>query len=55
MLFTPGRIHVTYGKPITVEQVKDMGDKKLAELLTKTLRKMQTESRTKQNKKPYDY
>ncbi len=54
-LFTPGQIHVTYGKPITVQQVKDMGDKKLAELLTKTLRKMQTQSRIKQGKNPYDY
>jgi 1-acyl-sn-glycerol-3-phosphate acyltransferase len=55
-LFSPGhRIHVTYGKPITVEQVKDMGDKKLAEHLTKTLRQMQTQSRIKQNKEPYEY
>jgi 1-acyl-sn-glycerol-3-phosphate acyltransferase len=54
-LFSPGPISVTYGKPITVEQVKDMGDKKLAELLTETLRKMQTESRIKQGKKPFDY
>ena len=54
-LFTPGPIRVSYGKPITVEQVKDMGDKKLAELLTQTLRNMQTKSRIKQGKKPYDY
>ena len=54
-LFTPGQIHVTYGKPISVQQVKDMGDKKLAMLLTDTLRKMQTQSRLKQNKKSYDY
>jgi 1-acyl-sn-glycerol-3-phosphate acyltransferase len=54
-LFSPGRIHVTYGKPITVEQVKDMGDKKLAEHLTQTLRNMQTQSRLKQNKSPYNY
>jgi 1-acyl-sn-glycerol-3-phosphate acyltransferase len=54
-LFTPGRIHVTYGKPITVQQVKDMGDKKLAEFLTQTLRKMQTQSRLIQNKKPFTY
>ena len=54
-LFSPGPIRVTYGKPITVEKVKDMGDKKLAELLTETLRKMQTESRIKQGKTPYDY
>ncbi|MHC4241488.1 MAG: lysophospholipid acyltransferase family protein [Planctomycetota bacterium] len=54
-LFSPGQIHVTYGKPITVKQVRDMGDKKLAELLTQTLRNMQTESRIKQGKIPYDY
>ncbi|MCP4261758.1 MAG: hypothetical protein GY774_30290 [Planctomycetes bacterium] len=54
-LFTPGQIHVTYGKPITVKQVKDMGDKKLAELLTQTLRQMQIQSRLSQNKKPYIY
>lgn len=54
-LFSPGYIRVTYGKPITPEQVKDMGDEKLAELLTQTLRNMQTQSRIKQNKKPYDY
>jgi 1-acyl-sn-glycerol-3-phosphate acyltransferase len=54
-LFSPGRIRVTYGKPITVKQVKDMGDEKLAELLTETLRKMQNLSRIKQGKKPYDY
>lgn len=35
-LFSPGPISVTYGKPITAKQVKDMGDKKLAELLTQT-------------------
>ena len=54
-LFTPGPIRVTYGKPITTKQAKDMGDEKLAELLTQTLRKMQTQSRIKQGKKPYNY
>jgi 1-acyl-sn-glycerol-3-phosphate acyltransferase len=54
-LFSPGHIRVTYGKPISVKQVKDMGDEKLAELLTETLRKMQNQSRIKQGKKPYDY
>ena len=54
-LFRPGRIRVTYGKPISVEQVKEMGDKKLAELLTQTLRKMQNHSRLKQKKEPYKY
>ena len=48
-------ISVCYGKAITAEQAKNMGDKKLAEALTDTLRQMQTKSRVKQGKKPYDY
>jgi hypothetical protein len=54
-LFSPGSISVCYGKAITAEQSKNMGDEKLAELLTDTLRQMQTESRVKRGKKPYDY
>jgi 1-acyl-sn-glycerol-3-phosphate acyltransferase len=54
-LFSPGSISVCYGKPITAEQAKNMGDKKLAEVLTDTLRQMQTNCRVKQGKKPYDY
>ena len=54
-LFSPGSISVCYGKPISAEQAKKMGDKKLAEVLTDTLRQMQTKSRIKQGKKPFDY
>ncbi len=54
-LFSPGLISVCYGKAISAEQAKNMGDKKLAELLTDTLRQMQTNCRIKQGKKPYDY
>lgn len=54
-LFSPGPISVCYGKPISAEQAKKMGDKKLAELLTDTLRQMQTNCRIKHGKKPYDY
>ncbi len=54
-IFSPGSISVCYGKVITAEQVKNMGDSKLAELLTDTLRQMQTKSRIEQGKKPYDY
>jgi 1-acyl-sn-glycerol-3-phosphate acyltransferase len=54
-LFSPGPISVCYGKAITAEQAKNMGDEKLAEVLTDTLRQMQTKSRIKQGKKPYDY
>ncbi len=55
-IFTPGaKITVQYGKGISQEQVKKMNDRELAELLTETLRRMQTESRKERGKKPYDY
>ena len=55
-LFSPGgTITVHYGKAISAEQAKNMGDKKLAEYLTETLRQMQTKSRIEQGKVPYDY
>jgi 1-acyl-sn-glycerol-3-phosphate acyltransferase len=55
-IFSPGgTIIVHYGKAITAEQAKNMGDEKLAELLTETLRQMQTKCRLDQGKKPYDY
>ena len=54
-IFSPGRIEVCYGKVISAEQVKNMSDRELAELLTDTLRRMQTESRIKQGKEPYNY
>ncbi len=54
-LFSPGLISVCYGKAISAEQAKKMGDKKLAEVLTDTMRQMQTKIRVKQGKKPYDY
>ncbi|MHC4424535.1 MAG: lysophospholipid acyltransferase family protein [Planctomycetota bacterium] len=54
-LFSRGPISVCYGKVITAEQVKNMGDTKLAEVLTETLRQMQNDSRIKQGKKTYEY
>ena len=54
-LFSSGSIAVCYGKAISAEQAKEMGDAKLAEVLTDTLRQMQTTCRIKQGKKPYDY
>ncbi|MHC4489059.1 MAG: lysophospholipid acyltransferase family protein [Planctomycetota bacterium] len=54
-IFSPGSILICYGKVITAEQVKNMGDEKLAEVLTDTLRRMQNECRQKAGKKPYDY
>ena len=54
-IFSHGSISVCYGKAISAEQAKNMGDDKLAEFLTDTLRRMQTKSRVKQGKKPYDY
>ncbi len=54
-LFSPGSIVVCYGKAISAEQAKKMGDVKLAEVVTDTLRQMQMMCRIKQGKKPYDY
>ncbi|MCK4753190.1 MAG: 1-acyl-sn-glycerol-3-phosphate acyltransferase [Planctomycetes bacterium] len=54
--FSPGsEITISYGECITAEQVEQMNDKELAENLTATLRKMQSDCRIKQGKKPYDY
>jgi len=54
-IFSRGSISVCYGKAITAEQAKNMGDDRLAEVLTETLRQMQTASRIRHVKKPYDY
>ena len=55
-LFSPGgSIIVQYGKAISPQQANDMGDDKLAEVLTDTLRQMQTQIRIKQGKEPYNY
>ena len=54
-LFSHGPIVISYGKAIPAQQVKSMGNEKLAEVLTVTLREMQNESRIRQGKKPYDY
>ncbi|MHC4324046.1 MAG: lysophospholipid acyltransferase family protein [Planctomycetota bacterium] len=54
-LFSRGSIVVSYGKAIPAEKARKMGNEKLAEVLTKTLRQMQNESRIKQGKEPYDY
>ena len=54
-LFSHGSIVISYGKAIPAEQAKNMGNEKLAKVLTETLRKMQNKSRIKQGKKPYDY
>ncbi|MFA5239080.1 MAG: (d)CMP kinase [Phycisphaerae bacterium] len=55
-LFSPGsRIDICYGKVIPAAEVKKMDDRKLAELLTETLRKMQNDCRLEQGKKPFDY
>ena len=49
------KIVVQYGEYITVEQIKGMNDRELAEKLTETLRRMQNDCRIKQGKEPYDY
>ena len=54
-MFSLGSVWVQCGRPITAGQAKEMGDEKLAEHLTKTLRKMQNDLRKKRGKQPYQY
>jgi 1-acyl-sn-glycerol-3-phosphate acyltransferase len=55
-IFSIGKtIDVTYGKPVTVEKVQEIGDEKLAQMLTDELRQMQNESRIRQEKEPLEY
>ena len=55
-LFSPGgTVIVQYCKAVTAEDAKNMGDKKLAEFLTDTLRKTQNEIRIEQGKEPFKY
>ncbi len=54
-MFSFGSIQVQFGQPITVRQAEEMGDKKLAEHLTKTIRKMQSKLRIERGREPYKY
>jgi len=54
-IFSRGPIAVCYGKAIRAQDVKGMSDEKLAELVTNTLRRMQSEFRVKQGKRPLEY
>jgi 1-acyl-sn-glycerol-3-phosphate acyltransferase len=54
-IFSRGSVVVWYGKAITVEEAKNMGDRELAKTVTNRLRRMQTECRVKRGKEPYEY
>jgi len=54
-IFSRGAITICYGKAITPEQVKNMSDRKLAEILMDRLRQMQKDCRVRQGKEPYNY
>lgn len=50
-----GKVTVMYGKTISAEHVRQVGDEAFAAELTKILRQMQGELRQKIGKKPMDY
>ena len=52
---SPGKISVTYGEAITAERIKELGDRKFADLLTQRLRQMQNQARIKAGKDVYNY
>jgi len=54
-IFSPGTIHLCFGKTIPAEQTRTMTNEQLADYLTHTLRQMQRDCRLKQGKQPYDY
>lgn len=54
-LFSRGLIWIAFGKVLSAEQAKNMGDEKLANVLTETLRHMQNKLRIQHGKEPYDY
>jgi 1-acyl-sn-glycerol-3-phosphate acyltransferase len=54
-MFSCGSIWVQFGQTVTTRQAKEMGDDKLAEHLTKTMREMQADLRKKHGKEPYKY
>lgn len=54
-IFSPGKIIICYGQPVTSEQLQNMNDRELAEILNKRLRKMQNECRIKHGKQPLEY
>lgn len=54
-IFTTGQVTVCYGRGLTADQIKNMNDKKLAEVVTGRLRRMQSEYRKKLRKEPYRY
>ena len=55
-LFSPGsKITVSYGQPISAEQIKGMKDDDFAALLTNTLRTMQSQIRLTEGKQPFNY
>ena len=55
-IFSLGKkIVVRYSKCIPADQAKTMPDEKIAELLTNTLRQLQTEVRLEQGKEPFPY
>lgn len=54
-IFSSGPVTVCFGQALTPQQIRDMNDKKLAEVLTDKIRLMQSQCRLKRGKKPYDY
>ena len=49
------KISICYGESITAQEIKNMDDRELAQTLTQTIRRMQTDIRIKQGKELYDY
>ena len=51
----PGTVTVSFGKGFSPDEIKKLGDKEFAKILTEKLRSMQHQIRIKQGKEPYKY
>ena len=49
------KVMVHYGEPISVDRVKELGDREFARFLTRKLQQMHNELRVKMGRQPFDY
>lgn len=54
-IFSVGQVTVYFGRPVSADQIRAMGEDEFARFITETLRNMQSDCRKAQGKQPYDY
>jgi 1-acyl-sn-glycerol-3-phosphate acyltransferase len=54
-IFSPGAVSICYGQAIKAEHLKGVSDNALADILTRKVRQMQEQYRSKRGQQPYNY